>query len=171
MALRPARIYRKWKRPYTRISSKVHAKNYIKGIPGSKLRLFDIGNLKGNFDVSLSLIPKKTSQIRHNALEAARIASNSFLKKNVDETDYHLKIRVYPHHILREHAQAAVAQADRFYQGMSHPFGKPIGVAARVKEGQPIITISVMNQDVKIAKEALRRAGDKMPIACKIIEE
>ncbi len=163
MGLRPARVYRKWKRPYTRTAVRVPRKAYIKGVPGMKLVVFEIGNKEKEFDKTLYLIAKKNVQIRHNALEAGRVAAVNYLKKKMDDKSFFLKVKVYPHHVLREHAQAAVAQADRFYQGMSHPFGKPKARAARVAKGQGIYFIRVDNDKVEIAKEALRRAMMKLP--------
>jgi len=163
MGLRPARVYRNWKRPYTRTAVRVPRKAYIKGVPGMKLVVFEIGNKEKEFEKTLYLIAEKNIQIRHNALEAGRVAAVNYLKKKTDDKSFFLKVKVYPHHVLREHAQAAVAQADRFYQGMSHPFGKPKARAARVAKGQSIYFIRVDNDKVEIAKEALRRAMMKLP--------
>ncbi|MFH1127380.1 MAG: 50S ribosomal protein L16 [archaeon] len=171
MGLRPARIYKEFKRPYTRRAIKVHRKSYIKGVPGSKLNTFNMGNAKGDFSNILYLVIDKNSQLRHNALEACRVAANAYIRKNTEEKNYFLKVRVYPHQVLREHAQAAIAQADRFYQGMSHPFGKPTSTAARVKKDQPIISINVNSEHITIAKEAMRRAGDKLGVKSRVIVE
>ncbi|OYT34203.1 MAG: 50S ribosomal protein L16 [Candidatus Aenigmarchaeota archaeon ex4484_52] len=167
MGLRPARVYRNMdnKRPYTRRAITVHKKNFIKGVKGSKLRLFEMGTKK-KYALCLFLYSKKNVQIRHNALEAARVASTSYIKKKANF--FFLKMLVYPHHILREHAQAAIAQADRFYQGMAHPFGKPKSTAARVKTTQPIIKLYVDKDKLDDAKIALKRAGMKFPTGCKI---
>ncbi len=173
MGLRPARVYRRWKRPYTRTAVRVPRKAYIKGIPGSKLIVFEVGNKTGNFDKTLYVVADENVQIRHNALESGRVAAVNYLKKKTDEKNFFLKVKVYPHHVLREHAQAAVAQADRFYQGMSHPFGKPKARAARVAKGQEIYLVRVNNDKIDIAKEALRRAIMKLPkgsYSIKIIE-
>ena len=166
MGLRPGKVYRNWERPYTRQATKRPRKSYVRGVPGSKLRIHVMGNRKETFEATIHLVTKKQVQIRHNALEAGRIAANAYLKKHLEEDNYFLKMRVYPHHIMREHAQAAIAQADRFYQGMSHPFGKPNGVAARVRLGQPIMSVNVNKKDESTVREALRRAGDKMPCSC-----
>lgn len=166
MGLRPARIYRDMdaKRPYTRKAVRVHNKEYIRGIPGSKLHTFHMGNKNGDFDTAIHLLPKVNTTIRHNALDASRVAANAYLKKAIgNEIEYFIKVRVYPHHVLREHAQAAIAQADRFYQGMSHPFGKPSGLAARVRKEQPILTIYLSKKNLASGKEAARRAGAKIP--------
>jgi large subunit ribosomal protein L10e len=162
MGLRPARIYRDMdsKMPYTRRAVRVHNKDFIRGVPGSKMHQFDMGT-KGKYEVAVHLFPRVNTTLRHNALDAARIAANAFLKKKL-ENAYFLKVKVYPHHVMRAHAQAAVAQADRFYQGMSHPFGKPVGVAARVRTTQAIMTAYVAKKDLEFAKDAMRRAGDKL---------
>lgn len=172
MGLRPARIYRKLERPYTRTSKKVHKKAFIKGVPGSKVVKFTTGNQKGDFDLDASLSVKNDVQVRHNALEAARICVTAYMRKNALPDEYFIKIRVVPHHVLKEHAQAAVAQADRFYDGMAHPFGKPSGTAARLKKNQRVITVSTKKKNEAAAREALRRAGMKLPCGFNIeVEE
>ncbi len=163
MGLRPARVYRRWKRPYTRTAVRVHRKAYIKGVPGSKLIIFEVGNKTGDFTKTLKLVAEENVQIRHNALEAGRVAAVNYLKKKMDDKSFFLRVNVYPHHVLREHAQAAVAQADRFYQGMSHPFGKPKARAARVAEGKAIYIIKVNDDKLEHAKIALKRASMKLP--------
>src|SRR3989344_347215 len=157
MGLRPARIYRDMdaKRPYTRRAVRVHNKEFIRGVPGSKLHTFEMGNKIGKFDTAVNLYPVENTTIRHNALDASRVAANAYMKKAIgNEVEYFIRVRVYPHHVLREHAQAAIAQADRFYQGMSHPFGKPAGVAARVRKQQPILTIYLNKENLEAGKEA-----------------
>jgi len=165
-------VDRAWGRPFTRRAVRVHKKNFVKGIPGSKLNKFNMGNHAGDFNLTLSIVPKKRIQVRHNALESSRVAANAYIRKMLKtDSEYYLRIRVFPHQILREHAQAAVAQADRFFQGMKKPFGRPIGVAARVKEGQPIITVSSDKKNEDVLKEGLRRAGMKIPGGFRIIED
>lgn len=171
MGLRPARVYRDWKRPYTRVAPTKPNKSYIKGVPGSKLHLYEVGKPNPDFDLRLNLVPEQGGQVRHNALEAGRVACAAYLRKTIEEKNFFLKVRVIPHQVLREHAQAAIAQADRFYDGMSHPFGKPSGVAARIKAGQPLYSLSVRKTHKTEAKEALRRAAAKIPMSCSIVEE
>jgi large subunit ribosomal protein L10e len=170
MALRPAKCYRSTKdRPYTRISTKIMKKSYVKGVPSSKIAQFDAGNVEGKFTNELHLLANEKGQIRHNALEAARQSANRYLEKKIG--DYHLRIHVYPHHVLRENPIATGAGADRFQEGMSRAFGKPIGRAARVSQGQRIMTVRVNKEGVVVAKDALRRAAMKFPIPCHIAEE
>lgn len=163
MVKKPARIYRVPKGPsYTR-------KEYIRRIPGLRITQYDMGNISGEFDLTISLAAKAPAQIKHNALEAARVASNRYLQRKTGRAGYHLKIRVYPHHIIRENPMATGAGADRVQDGMRKAFGKPIGAVARVKANQRILTVRTNKRNFKYAKEALRRAAMKFPIPCSIV--
>lgn len=162
MGLRPAKCYRDVKQhAYTRTAKKVMKKAFITGVPGSRIHSFDMGNPSGSYEIEVSLVIQEPKQLRHNQLEAARVASNQYLSRNIKE-GYYLKIRTYPHHVLREHALAAGAGADRFSSGMAKAFGKPVGVAARVKKGQKIISVFTSRANLALAKEALRRAKMKL---------
>ncbi|MCS7097154.1 MAG: 50S ribosomal protein L16 [Candidatus Methanomethylicia archaeon] len=164
MPLRPGRCYRHFSGPpYTR-------KEYIVGVPPPKITVFEMGDKKGSFNVVLKLVAKERGQIRHNALEAARIASNRIMEEAVGK-NYHLKIMIYPHHVLRENKMMAFAGADRLQDGMRLSFGKPIGTAARIEEGQELIVIRTSENYVEYAKKALKVAASKIPISTRIIEE
>lgn len=139
------------------------------GVPGSRIVKFTMGNPQGDFDYTVELLNLKDAQIRHNALEAARIAANRLLELKLGRENYMLKMIPFPHQVLREHKRLAVAQADRFQEGMARAYGKPVGVAARVKRGEPILIAEVPEEGVEIAKEALKRASDKFPIPCRIM--
>lgn len=157
-------------RKYTKVTGHAYVRRrFMGGVPGSKIALFDMGNLSKDFPISLSLIAKEACQIRHNALEAARIFANRYLVKEVGRNNFHLKIRPYPHHVLRENKIASGAGADRVSSGMRHAFGKPVGTAARVKIGQKLLSVGVEEQYVDDAKEALRRASYKFPTPCRIV--
>jgi large subunit ribosomal protein L10e len=165
MARKPARMYRNiTQRSYTR-------RKYMGGVPGSKIVTFDIGNLKDKFPVEISLIAKEACQIRHSALESARIAANKPLLEGAGQNGYHFKIRVYPHQVLRENKQATGAGADRVSQGMRNAFGKPIGTAARVRAGQKLMTLSINPENFKLAKESLISAGHKLPTPIRLVVE
>jgi large subunit ribosomal protein L10e len=155
---------------YTRVSGAAYVrKKYMGGVPGSKITIFDMGNLSAEFPVSLSLVAKEACQIRHNALEAARIFANRYLVKSVGRKNFQLKIRLYPHHVLRENKLATGAGADRVSSGMRHAFGRAVGTAARVDSGQRMLTVIVEADNVNQAKEALKRASYKLPTPCKIV--
>jgi len=162
MARKPAKMYRKITGPaYTR-------KRYMGGIPGSKISQYDTGNLSGDFKVAVSLSVDEPCQIRHTALEAARIAANRYLMKSAGRLNFRLKLRVYPHQVLRENKMATGAGADRVQDGMRRAFGKAVGAAARVNADQRVFTVYVNPPNFLKAKEALRRASMKVPPPCRV---
>ncbi len=166
MGLRPAKCYKKVGRPYTRQSKKKPRRSYVKGIPSPKIVRFEQGNKKKEFSKKLVLVSTDKVQIRHNALEAARIAANKILNDGLGAEGYFLKILVYPHNIMRENPLATGAGADRFQTGMRKSFGHPIGMSAIVKENQKLIEVRVDSDKEMIAKKALKVAGSKFPIKC-----
>ncbi|MEB3862404.1 MAG: 50S ribosomal protein L16 [Desulfurococcales archaeon] len=166
MPLRPARCYTKFSGPpYTR-------REYIHGVPQPKITKFEMGNHKvmENYVLKGELIAIEAGQIRHNALEAARIAVNKYLAGTIGDQYFYFRIRVYPHHVLRENKLMAFAGADRLQDGMRQAFGKPIGTAARVYPGHVILEVWTSKNNVEEhVKEALRRGGDKFPIPTRIV--
>ena len=130
-----------------------------------------MGDPTGSFEYQVLLVSKKDAQVRHNALEAVRISVNRFLESNLGTNNYCLRILPYPHHILRENKMIFGAHADRLQDGMRKAFGKPIGTAARVKTDQPIVLVTVNENGIEIAKEALKRGGAKLPMSCRIKSE
>lgn len=164
--LRDASAYRRLKQPYSRVS-KYRKKSYIKGNPVSKIVMFDMGDKKGaqEYPYTVTLYAKSPVNLRHNSIESARMAANRHLGTKLGKLGYSLKLRVVPHHIMRENALASGAGADRMQQGMRNSFGKPIGRSARVKTGSPIMTAYVDFKGVEAAKEALRKASSKIPIS------
>ena len=159
--------YRRLERPYTR-TSRFKAKAYIRMNPNVKVVRFDTGDASKSFKWMLNLLSKSDLQIRDNALESARQTSNKLLESYLGLNGFHMKVKVYPYHVLREHALASGAGADRFSSGMAHSFGKPIGVAARIKKGQAIFQVNVDKQNVPVARQALERASKKLPCSCTI---
>ena len=159
--LRKGKCYTEIKRAYTR-KSKYKGSNFIKAIPTLKIVKFDQGNLQKTFESQIHLFSKQDIQLRHNSLESARQVVHKHLADALGN-NYHLKVRVYPHHILREHKMITGAGADRLSPGMSQAFGKPVGVAAQVKRNQAIITIMVDSKDVESAKNALGFAHARLP--------
>lgn len=163
MARKPGCMYRQIAgQAYTR-------RKYMGGVPTPRITQFNLGNIKGEFPLELSLEVNELCQIRHTALESARIAANRFLSKKLGTFNYHLHIRIYPHNVLRENKQATGAGADRVSDGMRGAFGKCVGTAARVKPNQKIITIRTHGNNYVGAKEALRRASMKLPTSCHVV--
>lgn len=163
MGLRPAKCYRGVnKRSYTRLAVTVPGKNYIGTSPGVRTRQFNMGNPIKDFTRLVNLRIGESMQIRDNAIESMRQAVNRYLQKHLGKEGYFIKIRIYPYQILRENKQAQGAGADRVQKGMSHPFGRPIGRAARVKEGQIILSALCDPEGIETVKLGLLRAGPKL---------
>ena len=157
-----ARNYRHVKnRAYTR-------KEYARGFPPPKIVKFTMGDTKAQFQVEGQLIALERAQIRHSALEAARVATNRVLMDKLIN-DYYMNVHPYPHIILRENKMIFGAHADRLQQGMRRSFGSAIGTAAKIEVDQPIITVRVKAGQEETAKESLKRGSAKLPIPCKIV--
>lgn len=163
MGLRPAHCYKEPKKPaFTRIAITVPDRNYIGASPAMRIRQFNMGNPLKEFSHIIDLRTMSEIQIRDNAIEAMRQTLNRFFHNNVGKDSYFMKIRVYPHQILRENKQATGAGADRIQKGMSHPYGRPIGRAIRVHKGQKILSVLVDEEKLETAKVGLERAGPKL---------
>jgi len=143
---------------------------FVKGFPQPKITKFTMGDVNQKFDYEGRLIALEKAQIRHNALEAARVATNRILMEKL-VTNYYLKVHPYPHTILRENKMIFGAHADRLQQGMRRSFGKAIGTAARIRPQQVLITVRVNANSVDLMKEALTRGATKLPIPCRVIIE
>lgn len=164
MPQRPARCYTHFSGPpYTR-------KEYIPGVPPPKITRFDMGNraVMEEGEVKGELIALEAGNVRHNALEAARVMVNKSLASTIGETNFYFKVRVYPHHVLRENKMMAFAGADRLQDGMRQAFGKPIGTAARVYPGTVILEVWARAGSEDAVKEALRKGASKLPIPTSI---
>lgn len=160
MGRRPAKCYRL-------ISKKAYVKSrFCRGVPESKIAIHDLGNRKAGvemFPARINLVAAEKENISSEALEAARIASNKYMIKTVGKDNYHLRVCCQPIHILRINKMLTCAGADRLQTGMRGSYGKPCGRAARVFVGQHIIAIRTKENLTKEAKEALRRAKNKLP--------
>ena len=168
--LRKFKAYQKLERPYTRIS-KYTKKNYVRGgFPHMKVIKFDMGDPRKEYDTVIKLNSTRSMNFRHNALESARMTSNRLLEKTLGK-EYHLRIKVYPFHVLRENPLASGAGADRMSTGMKKSYGKSISCAARVKEGQTVIELRINKENLRVGKEALTRASKKFPCTCKVIAQ
>ena len=161
VGLRKGRCYSKITNPYTR-KSKVKSKSYIKSIPQNKVVRYDMGNSKGNFDHKINLVSNQDIQIRHNALESARLVVFRRLQE-LGNNNFYLKLKAYPHQVIRENKMLSGARADRLQTGMSHPFGKPIGLAAQAKKGTVIFSLDINKDNIIKATEALKLATPRIP--------
>ncbi|MFB6170286.1 MAG: 50S ribosomal protein L16 [Haloarculaceae archaeon] len=168
MADKPASMYREISKPsYTR-------REYITGIPGSKIAQYKMGDTKADpddYQVQISLELEEECQIRHGSLEAARLSANRHLIKELGEGNYKMILRKFPHQVLRENKQATGAGADRVSDGMRQAFGKIVGTAARIQRGDRVFTAWCQPEQAPVVKDALRRAYNKMSPPCRIVVE
>ena len=145
-------------------------KKYVGGIPGIRLFQFVMGDKRKNdFEIELQLRSGSNCQIRHTSLESARVTANRFIAKQTGTLGYKMHIHVYPHILIRENKQATGAGADRISQGMRNSFGKIVNLAARVKNEQRLITVSVNRKNFLFAKQALKKANSKLGTPCRIV--
>jgi len=156
---------------YRRVKGQAYTrKKYIRGTPPPKITKFTMGDTSAKFTHQLSLIAQESAQVRHNALEATRVAVNRLLSEKLGN-NFRLQVVPYPHVVLRENKMIFGAHADRLQDGMKRAFGKPIGSAARVKPDQPVVLVDVNEEGIEVAKEALKRGMAKLPIPSRIVVE
>ena len=167
MGRRPARCYRYQKnKPYIK-------SRYCRGVPESKIRIYDVGNKKAAVDLFpfvAHLVCDEKQQISSEALEACRVAINKYLTKHVGKEAYHIRMRAHPFHVLRANKMLSCAGADRLSSGMRHSYGKPIGVAARVDIGQILLSVRAKDAHEKFVIEAIRRGKFKFAGRQKILK-
>jgi large subunit ribosomal protein L10e len=159
MSKRPAKCYTEIDRPpYTR-------REYVRGGPEPKIRIYDMGNRQLKLNLRGDLIIEERCQVSHKALEALRISVNRNLTNMIGKDDFHFVIHVKPFHVIRENRMMAFAGADRLQDGMRRAFGKPVGSVARVHEGQTICSVWVNDspRTREVLKKILRIGGMKLP--------
>jgi len=161
--MRPSNYRKPKHRNFTR-------KEFVKGFPASKIVKFTMGDTKAKFEYIAKLVAMEHGQIRHNALEAARIATNRCLETNLIK-EYCMRIILFPHTILRENKMIFGAHADRISDGMRRSYGKPVGTAARTKPKKPILEVKINSNGLDVAKKALKLGSAKFPIPCRIVIE
>jgi large subunit ribosomal protein L10e len=144
------------------------SKYYAPGAPNSKIARFTTGKYRDDYDFKVQLVSLGKVQIRHNALEAARVAASKKVTL-VGEEAFYLVVKTYPHIILRENKMIATAGADRLQEGMRKAFGKPIGLAARVYINTVVIEISIQKEHLDKAKAAMKAASGKLPMLTKTV--
>jgi large subunit ribosomal protein L10e len=169
---------RKWcayrksvERPYTRFS-KYRKKAFVKARPGKKVIKFDMGDLKGGleqFPIKLEMISKEFTMVRTNAIESSRIVALKRLESKLGRQGFYFRIKMVPHHAIRENPLAAGAGADRLSTGMKHAFGKIIAMAARVQPNSTVMELYVQKEHEDIARDALKASLKKLPLRATIL--
>ena len=89
--------------------------------------------------------------------------------KHTAKDQFHIRIRVHPFHVLRINKMLSCAGADRLQTGMRGAFGKPQGTVARVRIGQPLMSVRTYDRHKDSVIEALRRTKFKFPGRQKVI--
>jgi len=148
---------------YRQHKGQFYSKKFAPGAPNPKVARFSTGKARPDYDYLVKLVSDGRVQIRHNALEAARVAASKKVTL-VGEDNFLLKVVTYPHLVLRENKMIATAGADRLQEGMRKAFGKPIGLAARVEIGSTILELSVKAENLDKAKDAMWAASTKLPM-------
>jgi len=160
MGRRPNKCYRYCKnKPYPK-------SRFNRGVPDPKLRIYELGNKYAgveDFPLCVHLVSNELEQLTSEALEAARICCNKYLVKLMGKEGFHARIRVHPHHVLRINKMLSCAGADRLQTGMRGAYGKPQGLAARVKIGQIIFSVRSTDRNLPHLVEAFRRCKFKFP--------
>jgi large subunit ribosomal protein L10e len=136
-------------------------REYIAGKPQLKIARFSSGLAGDKYDYKIELVATEKLQIRHNALEAARLAANKRMSQG-GETSFFSMLRVYPHVFLRENKMIATAGADRLQEGMRRAFGKSTGLAARIRPDQVIFEAHVNTANLKLAQDGFKLAASKI---------
>merc|ERR1712008_611861 len=157
---RPFKCYRYQKnKPYPK-------SRFNRGVPDPKIRIYDAGKKKfpvDEFPFAAHLVSVEKEQVSSEALEAARVACNKYMVKNAGKDAFHLRIRVHPWHVLRINKMLSCAGVDRLQTGMRGAFGKPQGTVARVRIGQPLMSVRTYDRHKGSVIEALRRTKFKFP--------
>merc|ERR1711897_71500 len=160
MGRRPARCYRYCKnKPYPK-------SRFNRGVPDPKIRIFDLGRKRANVDefpLCIHLVSNELEQLTSEGLEAARITANKYLVKTAGKEGFHLRVRAHPYHVVRINKMLSCAGADRLQTGMRGAFGKPYDSVARVRIGQPLMSVRTHDKHKESVIEALRRTKFKFP--------
>jgi large subunit ribosomal protein L10e len=142
-------------------------KKFAPSAPNVRIAKFSSGTPTGKYDFKMRLVSKEKVQIRHIAIEAARVAAHKKFSEIGDE-NYFLQVKLYPHVILRENKMLATAGADRLQEGMRRAYGKPVSLAARLNIGSTVLELLIKKENLSIAIESLKTASSKLPAPMRI---
>jgi len=141
-------------------------KEYVHGAPSPTITIFEMGDLKGEYNAELVIRAAETGVLSDRSLEALRVHVNRALGAKTEK--FYYKISRYPHVILRGKKWLAFAGADRISSGMKKAFGKPSGRALEVRKNQEIAVVRVDKSEVEYVKKVLKSVTPKLPILSKI---
>jgi Ribosomal protein L16/L10E len=166
--IRPASAYRDQRQqPWSRFSKSKPRKSYVRAKPYTKLLVFNMGKDSSAYDLVATLNAVDYIQLRSNAIESARLEANRYLASKIPE-NFYLKVLTYPHNVLREHKMGTTAGADRLSRGMVHAYGKAVGVAARLNDGQALFMVKTKKGNEAVVRDAFVRASRKLSGSYKV---
>lgn len=172
MGRRPWHCYSKHihRKPYVKKRG-ARGKEFIHGGQDPKIRIFEMGDLKGNvdFDLKIGVQIMHTVVTSDGTLEGARTSVNRLLRESVGKSGFKFKIRPHPYRVYRENRMMAFAGADRLQSGMRGSFGKPMGRCALLKAGQVVLECSCNVKSLKQVRDALKTATYKFPAHCRLV--
>jgi len=102
---------------------------------------------------SLGLKAEGAGEIKSNQLDAARKAMAHYIQKSGK-----FWVRIFPNRPLTQKAAEV---------GMGKGKGDPVGFVSRVRPGRVIFEIDGLEDSV--GREALRKAGSKLPVKTKVV--
>jgi len=149
---------------YLCVSKPFPKSRFCRGVPDSKIRIYEVGKKKipcDEFPAAIHMVCDEKQQLSSECLEAARIAANKYMITEAGKDFFHIRVRPHPYHVLRINKMLSCAGADRLQTGMRGAFGKSYGRVARVKIGQVLMSIRTKEEKTAIAVEAMRRAKFK----------
>ena len=77
------------KRAWTRTAKRKVKKAFVRGVPDSRVRSFDMGDAKPkDCEIELDLLSGGHFQMRDNALESARVMANKVLETKIGRENY-----------------------------------------------------------------------------------
>lgn len=119
----------------------------------------------------LELYSLDTRQVPEKSYETVRLSALKKLNslfKNITKKDYCLRFNLYPHQLLRFHAIAHGARADRLSQGMRNSFGRVFCRAAKVKAGALFLQVFLSEkysnrENFQVLKSTMSSLKCKLP--------
>lgn len=158
------------KQAWARFSKKKPRKSFVKAMPHLSLLNYHMGDRAKSYDVQFDLVADEDVQLRDNALEASRQSANKVLEKMIPN-QYHFRVLVYPHNVIRENKMIAGAGADRLQKGMRKAFGRATDRAARIRAGQALFSIRTFAVHRAMVLESARRAKAKLSGRFSLVEK
>ena len=133
---------------------------------------FHVGNRRaaetGEFPVVVELRSDNNCQIRHTALEAARVISNSTIRNQAGAQGYALRVHTFHITYSGRINRRLVPVLTVFLKECDVLLERMLELLLALKRGQRVISIQVQPNHYLTARDALRKASMKFPTPCTI---